>query len=146
MSGATVVASADAARMLRAGTSDEVPAAEPGRIVKDGDEVRLGNLLLTAIGTPAGLSWRWVSCDGGICRTIVYAGSLTPSASSGDAAGLARLAASPCEILVTAVPAASDMGKRLVLGEPLLDQNACKSYAAQASAPLDTQPAPQPPK
>jgi metallo-beta-lactamase class B len=156
MSGATIVASPAAARVLRAGTSDDVPAAEPGRIVNDGAEVRLGNLLLTAIATrgasPGGLSWRWVSCEGGICRAIVYAGSLAPAAGAApadiaaDRNGIAQIAASPCEILITAKPSSSDMAKRLVLGEPLFDQNACKAYAAQASASLDAQPGTQPPQ
>ena len=61
------------------------PPATVGRIVRDGEEVRLGNLMLTAMATPGhtpgALSWRWVSCDGGVCRTIVYADSLTPVSS-----------------------------------------------------------------
>lgn len=156
MSGATIVASAAAAKVLRAGVPDEVQAAEPGRIVNDGDEVRLGNLLLTAIATPGvspgNLSWRWVSCDGGVCRTIVYAASLLPGPADGpvDVAAArtaaARIAASPCEILVTADPAASEMPKRLVLGQPLFDPDACKAYAAKASASLDSQAPSQPPK
>ena len=38
--------------------------------------------MLTAMATPGhtpgALSWRWESCDGGVCRTMVYADSLTP--------------------------------------------------------------------
>lgn len=128
ISAATIVASPAAARILRAGQPDVIPAAEPGRIVNDGEQVRLGNLMLTAIATPAGsLSWTWESCETGICRSMVYAGSLAP----GDSAARARIAATRCEILATAVPKTSDMSGRLVLGEPLFDPNACKSYAAQ---------------
>jgi metallo-beta-lactamase class B len=146
MSGATIIASDAGAAILRKGLADEILPAEAGRIIMDGGEVRLGNLLLTAIAAPSGgLSRRWVSCDGGICRTIVYAGSLTPAT---DSAAAARIASGPCEILVTAVPDASDMAKRMVLGQPLFDPDACKAYAAQASAPesSDSQAAAQPPK
>ena len=58
------------------------PPARVDRVVQDGEMVRLGNLVLTAMATPGhtpgALSWRWGSCDGGVCRTIVYADSLTP--------------------------------------------------------------------
>ena len=79
-----------------AGSATDPQAVDVGRIVNDGGEVRLGNILLTAIASSNGLSWRWEACASGVCRTIVYAGRLTP----GDAAVAAgRIAASPCEIL-----------------------------------------------
>ena len=103
--------------------------------------------MLTAIATPGhtpgALSWRWVSCDGGVCRTIVYADSLTPVSSTtyrfsdhpaylaAFRASIAKIAASPCEILLTPHPSASDMPHRLALGEPLFDPDACQNYAAQ---------------
>ena len=130
LSGATIVASPAAAKLLRTGTNDDPQPVEVGRIITDGGEVRLGNILLTAFGTSGGLSWRWESCDGGVCRSMVYAGSLMP----GDSAEAARLAASRCEILVTSDPAASDMAKRLVAGRPLFDPDACRTYAARGSA------------
>ena len=44
--------------------------------------VRLGNLALIAAATPGhtsgALTWHWGACDGGVCRQIVYADSLTP--------------------------------------------------------------------
>jgi len=163
MSKATVVASAAAAKVLRtgksnaedpqAGTLKDVPTTTVDRIVGDNDQVRLGNLMVAAIATPGhtpgALSWRWVSCDGGICRTIVYADSLSPVSApnyrfsdhpaylAAYRASIAKIAGSPCEILLTPHPAASDMPKRLALGEPLLDENACKAYAAQLTRNLD---------
>lgn len=163
MSKATVVASAPAAKVLQtgrpsgedpqAGTLKDIPVATVGRIIADGGEVRLGNLMLTAIATPGhtpgALSWRWTSCDGGVCRTIVYADSLSPVSGpnyrfsdhpaylSAFRASIAKIAASPCEILLTPHPKASDMPKRLALGEPLLDAAACRNYAAQLSRNLD---------
>jgi len=109
--------------------------------------------MLTAMATPGhtagALSWRWVSCDGGVCRTIVYADSLSPVSREGYRfndhpawltayrASIARIASSPCEILVTPHPAASQMPQRFALGRPLLDENACKAYAAAKAKDLD---------
>ena len=163
LSGATVMASAPAAKVLSAGvpaTDDPqlgvakpFPAVEVGRIITDGEEVRLGNLMLTAMTTPGhtpgAMSWRWVSCDGGVCRTIVYADSLNPTSSdqyrfsdhpqtvAAFRASIAKIAASPCEILLTPHPAASDMPRRLALGQPMFDPDACKAYAAARSRDLD---------
>jgi metallo-beta-lactamase class B len=163
MSKATVIASAPAAKVFQtgkandddpqAGTLKAVPTTTVGRIVGDNDQVRLGNLMLTAMATPGhtpgALSWRWVSCDGGVCRTIVYADSLSPVSApnyrfsdhpaylAAYRASIAKIAASPCDILLTPHPSASDMPRRLALGEPLLDENACKNYAAQLTRSLD---------
>jgi metallo-beta-lactamase class B len=163
LTGATVAASPQAAKVLttgianeddpQAGTLGKVPTATVERIIHDGEEVRLGNLMLTAMATPGhtsgALSWRWVSCDGGVCRTIVYADSLTPVSAptyrfsdhpaylAAFRASIGKIAASPCEILLTPHPGASDMPHLLALGEPLLDENACKAYAAKLSEGLD---------
>ena len=163
MSRATIVASAPAAKVFQtgkanaddpqAGTLKDVPTVAVGRVIADGGEVRLGNLMLTAMATPGhtpgALSWRWISCDGGVCRTIVYADSLSPVSApnyrfsdhpaylAAYRASIAKIAASPCEILLTPHPAASDMPKRLALGEPLLDPDGCKNYAAQLTRNLD---------
>ena len=163
MSGATLVASAAAAKVFATGaaSADDPQAgmhkpfapANVGRIVRDGEEVRLGNIMLTAMATPGhtagALSWRWVSCDGGVCRTIVYADSLSPVSRddykfsahpqylAAYRAAIAKIAVSPCEILVTPHPSASGMKERFALGEPLLDANACKTFAADRTKALD---------
>jgi len=163
LSGATLVASAPAAKVFETGTASPddpqaginkpFPPATVGRVIGDNGEVRLGNLMLTAIATPGhtpgALSWRWVSCDGGVCRTIVYADSLTPvsrddyrfsdhpATVAAFRASIAKVAASPCEILLTPHPSASHMRERLALGRPLFDPDACKAYAAQLTANLD---------
>ena len=163
MSGAALVASAPAAKVFvsgaasaddpQAGMHKPFPAANVGRLIRDGEEVRLGNLMLTAMATPGhtpgALSWRWVSCDGGVCRTIVYADSLTPVSRddyrfsdhpaylAAYRASIAKVAASPCEILVTPHPSTSQMRERLALGKPLLDTDACRTYAAALSKQLD---------
>jgi metallo-beta-lactamase class B len=163
LSGATLVASAPAAKAFASGTptpddpqsgmNKPFPPASVGRVIGDNGEVRLGNLMLTAIATPGhtpgALSWRWVSCDGGVCRTIVYADSLTPVSRDdyrfGDRpayvaayrASIAKIAASPCEILLTPHPSASAMPDRLALGKPLFDADGCKAYAASRTKLLD---------
>jgi metallo-beta-lactamase class B len=163
LSGATVIASAPARRVLetgapsaddpQAGVLKPFPPTAVGRVIGDGGEVRLGNLMLTAMSTPGhtagALSWRWVSCDGGVCRTIVYADSLSPVSRdnyrfsdhpgyvAAFRASIAKIAASPCEILLSPHPSASRMPERLALGKPLLDPDACKSYAADLSTKLD---------
>jgi metallo-beta-lactamase class B len=163
MSGATLVTSQPAAPVIRSGAPSKddpqfgmvkpFPAAEVGRIVTDGEEVRLGNLMVTAIATPGhtpgAMSWRWVSCDGGVCRTIVYADSLSaisndtyrfgdhPAALAAFRASIAKIAVSPCEILLTPHPSASDLPHRLALGEPLFNESGCKDYAAKLSRDLD---------
>lgn len=164
LSGATLITSAAAAKVISSGmpASDDpqfglaksFPAAEVGRIIADGGEVRLGNLMVTAMATPGhtpgALSWRWVSCDGGVCRTIVYADSLSPVSNdryrfsdhpatvAAFRASIAKIAASPCEILLTPHPSASGMPHRLALGQPLFDPQACKTYAQGITRDLDS--------
>jgi metallo-beta-lactamase class B len=109
--------------------------------------------VLTAIATPGhtpgALTWRWGSCEGGICRQIVYADSLTPVSSdkyrfsdhpdtlTAYRASIARVAALDCDILLTPHPSASNMIARFDGREPLENRNACKDYAAQLTKQLD---------
>lgn len=163
LSGAQLYASAPAARALSAGTataedpqsgSDKpFPRARVDRIIADGAAVRVGDLMLTAVATPGhtpgATSWRWTSCDGGVCRSIVYADSLSPVSRDGYRfsdhpaylaayrASLAKIAASDCEILLTPHPSGSDLRSRLMLGKTLLDPDGCKTYAAKAGRDLD---------
>ena len=163
LSGATLVASAPAAKVFETGAAGAgdpqvgmhkpFPAAAVGRVVRDGEEVRLGDLMLKAIATPGhtpgALSWRWVSCDGGVCRTIVYADSLSPVSRddykfsdhpdylAAYRASIAKVAESPCDILLTPHPSASGTRGRLAEGKPLLDTDGCKTYAAKLTTALE---------
>jgi metallo-beta-lactamase class B len=163
LTGAQLVASPEAARVLQTGTAGQgdpqagmhapFPAARVDRIVHDGEQVRLGNIVLTALATPGhtpgALTWHWGSCDGGVCRSIVYADSLTPvsrddyrfSAHPGYLAqfrrSIAKVGALDCEILLTPHPSASHLRERLAPGQPLLDPNGCRDYAQGLSARLD---------
>ena len=163
LTGAQLYASANAAEVLKSGrpeasdpqtsTLQPFPPARVDRVLRDGEEVRLGNLMLKAIATPGhtdgALTWQWVSCDGGVCRRIVYADSLTaassanyrftdhPAVVAAFRASIAKVAALDCDILLTPHPSASQMITRLGFGRPLLDTNGCRAYAAQLTKQLD---------
>jgi len=163
LTGAQLYASAAAAKVLESGIAGAgdpqqgigkpFPPARVDRIVGDGEQVRLGNVVLTAVATPGhtpgALTWHWGSCDGGVCRQIVYADSLTPVSGkdyrfsdhpqyvAAYRASIAKIAALPCDILLTPHPSASDMVKRLAPGRPLDDATACKHYAASLTTQLD---------
>ncbi|MEO7786514.1 MAG: subclass B3 metallo-beta-lactamase [Sphingomicrobium sp.] len=163
LTGATLMASAPAAAVFasgrpsaddpQAGILKPFPPARVGRIIRDGQQVRLGNLMLTAIATPGhtagGLSWRWESCDGGVCRTMVYADSLSPVSRDGYRftdhpvlvatfrTSIAKIAAGRCEILLTPHPMASGMRARIGAGKTLLDTDGCRVFAAAKTKALD---------
>ena len=163
LTGATLVASAPAARVFATGTASAddpqagmhkpFPAATVGRTIADGGTVRLGNLQLTAIATPGhtpgALSWRWESCDGGVCRTMVYADSLSPvsrddyrfsdhpQSVAAFRRSIAAIAGSRCEILLTPHPSASAMRDRMTRVKPLFDPAGCRTYADALTRRLD---------
>jgi len=162
LTGARLLSSAEAAPVLASGKADPAdpqfaiadtfPAARVDGIMTPGEPVRLGSLALTPIAQPGhtlgALSWHWQSCEGAICRTIVYADSLTPISADGyrftDApalvagmrAGLDRLAALPCDLLLTPHPMASRMKQRLQAGE-LAGAGQCRAYAEMKRRSLD---------
>ena len=163
LTGAQLIASGPAAAVLNSGTAGSAdpqagmfppfPAASVDRIIADGGTVRLGNLMLTAIATPGhtpgALSWHWGSCDGGVCLRMVYADSLTPMSSASyrfsdhpanvaaHRESLQRLAGTDCDILITPHPSASNLIKRMSAKAPLVNQNACRDYAAAQGKALD---------
>jgi metallo-beta-lactamase class B len=146
----TGVASADDPQ---AGMHKPFPAARVDRVIRDGEQVRLGNLVVTAVmtpgHTPGAVTWHWGACDGGICRQIVYADSLTPISRddyrfsdhaaylTAYRASIAKVAALDCDILLTPHPSASHMVDRMIGREPLENANACRDYAARLTKQLD---------
>lgn len=162
LSGAQLIASAPAAKVFETGTAGSgdpqagmhkpFPSAVVSRVIRDGETVRLGNLMLTALATPGhtpgALTWHWVSCDGGVCRSIVYADSLSPVSRdnyrfsdhpqylAAFRASIARVAALDCDIIVTPHPSASDMIKRMA-ARSLEKENGCRDYGAALTKALD---------
>ena len=159
---AQLVASAPAAEVFKtgatapddpqAGLHKPFPAARVDRVVADGEHVRLGNLDLTAIATPGhtpgALSWEWGSCDGGVCRRILYADSLTPVSRddyrftdhpdvvASFRASFAKIARPDCDILLAPHPAAVNFRRRVSAGVLNPDPVACRTYAADRAEQL----------
>lgn len=161
--GAQVLARAPARAVLQSGKADaddpqvgvlpKFPGVVVDRIVTDGEVVRVGKHSFTAIATPGhtagGTSWRWRSCAGGTCLSVVFADSL--GASSDERyrftdhpervamfrASAARLAETDCGLLITGHPSASNLFDRFAGKSPLVDPTACRTYAAGAMARLD---------
>ena len=163
VTGAQLIASGPAATVLnsgaagagdpQAGMHPPFPSARVERVIADGGTVRLGNLMLTTVATPGhtpgALSWHWGSCDGGVCYRIVYADSLTaisrkdyrfsdhPEYVAAFRRGLAKLASTECDILLTPHPSGSNLIKRMSGQAPLVNGNACRDYAAAQGQALD---------
>ena len=162
--GATMVATAAEKAALESGLSaPDDPQRDGGlpsyrgvpvkRTVRDGDVVQLGSLRLTVHATPAhapgSTSWSWRSCERTVCHQIVYADSV--SAISSEAyrfskhpgyvaafrSSLSKIAALPCDLIITPHPAASDLYERLAGRAPLISKKACSSYAAAGLAKLN---------
>lgn len=175
-SGATVVASARGAEALMSGmpTPDDpqygpdgkdgaFPRVPKVRIVKDREELRLGDTTVTAHltpgHTPGSTAWSWKSCEGARCIDIVYADSLTAVASEGfrflgDAShrdvsetfkrSIDTVKSLPCDLMLSTHPGASGLFERLKRRtggtsspDPLIDSDGCRTYAANASRNLE---------
>ncbi len=162
LTGAKLLASEAAAPVLASGEAsgddpqadihERFPGAQVSGVVNDLEPQRLGSLSLTPMATPGhtpgALSWHWQSCDGGDCLAITYADSLSPVSSdsyrfSDHAAYLAafrasleRVAAMPCDILLTPHPSASAMRERLLKGD-LSAAPTCGDYAQDIETRLD---------
>jgi len=163
LTGAQLYASPGQAPVLRSGSPaaadpqagklQPFPPARVDRIVQDGEMIRLGDLAVFPAFTPGhtagAVTWHWGACDGGVCRQIVYADSLTPVSRDDyrftDHPGIvadfrksiAKISALNCDILLTPHPAASNMSARLVGTAPLSDENACRNYAATLTQTLN---------
>ena len=138
--GATIVTTAPAAAVLRSGkpgadepqTASGHPAFPPvtGRIEPlDGAHRLLGGdtefqPLLTPGHTPGALSWTWRECEGASCKAVVYVDSLNPISADGYRfsdhpalvaafrAGVAKVAALDCDILIAQIPSAKLRARR----------------------------------
>ena len=163
LSGATVLTSPAAKPVLETGKADKgdpqfanLPDMAPVasvRSVRDGESVELGTLSVKAHYTPGhtqgGLSWTWQAFEHGRAMNMVYADSLTalgagtfrysgntvyPNAKRDIERSIARVAALPCDILVTAHPDASGLLEKQVKQKQLgnaafVNPGACVAYA-----------------
>lgn len=173
-SGAEAVASPSGAKALRSGhvAVDDPQAAIAGaarfpavakvREIRDGEALRLGDLVVTAHftpgHTPGGTSWTWRECERSRCLEIVYADSLSPASAAGfhflaDAAhgdltstfrkSIRALEAMPCDILITVhpelagIPEKIERQRRHEAANPFVDAQACRNYGRDAEANLD---------
>jgi len=133
ITGAKVVASDIAARVLRTGKTERndpqfeiiqpYPAVSAVEALGARETVNVGKLQLKVIHTPGhtpgGTSWSWQSCEGKRCLNMIYGDSLNaisddsfkysgdaryPNAATDMMASIAAIAAAPCDILIAAHP------------------------------------------
>ena len=163
--GATIVATPAAAKVLRSGVTDPAdpqagsdhPPFPPvtGRIVTidRSAPTTSGGRTFRLIGTPGhtlgAMSWAWSDCEDGTCRSIVYVDSLNPISAdgyrfsdhpqlvAGFRAGAAEVAAADCDIVVAPHPGAVGLRARLLGDKPLIETAGCKAFAATATDRLD---------
>ena len=157
--GATVIAGGAAASVLRTGEAhpddpqfglhDPMTPVSNIREIDDGENAVLGDtafhMVATPGHTPGAVSWSWRDPSG---RDVVYADSLSPISRddyrfsdhpdyvAAYREGLDRLAALPCDLLLTPHPSSSGMIERAADGFPA-DPSACADYAAAIRQRLD---------
>ncbi len=153
---------------FEANTSQNFPGFTAGvRVVKDGEVTRLGSTAITAHytpgHTPGATTWTWQSCEGARCLNMVYVDSLTavandtfrftggngrPSIVDSFRASLTKVAALPCDVLISTHPSATGMDDKVARrtkaklapgapGDPFVDSGACKALAKVSMKGLD---------
>jgi metallo-beta-lactamase class B len=163
--GATIVATPQAAAVLRSGKPGrDDPQANSGHPVfppvtgpiielERGEPQLIGDTAFTPIATPGhtpgALTWTWRECEGDECKSIAYVDSLNPISSDGYRfsdhpaylaafrAGLASVEALDCDIVIAPHPSAAHMRERLLGEAPLIDRNGCKAYVASVRGRLE---------
>jgi metallo-beta-lactamase class B len=121
------------------------------RVIRDGEMLRVGDVAVTAHftpgHTPGGTSWTWRSCEGTRCVNVVYADSLNPISNDGyyfsgnehqpdrSAAfkrSIDKLAALPCDIIISVHPGFTDtldkLARRTPKNNTFIDASSCKEY------------------
>jgi metallo-beta-lactamase class B len=133
------------------GTLAPIARVARNETIKDGENLSVGTVTVTAHltpgHTPGGTSWTWRSCENGRCLNLVYADSLAPVSASGflfsrrkaypHADDFKRsfsfLESTPCDILVTPHPEASNLWQHLeqrdFRPDALIDPTACRVLA-----------------
>jgi metallo-beta-lactamase class B len=171
LSGATVLASAQAAQVLASGQPDkgdpQYPWLEPitpvshVRVVRDGEAVTLGPIMVTAHYTPGhtkgATTWTWQSSEGGRTVNMVFADSLFavaadgikysanplyPQAQEQVERSMAAVESLKCDVVISAHPEFSGLwdrkGKQPELGNAaFIDTAGCRKYVATARSRLE---------
>jgi len=146
----------------QAGSITPFEGAPVERVMRNGEHLVLGSIDLTIHTTPGhapgATTWSWRSCEGETCRKMVYADSVSavsaddyrfsqqPTYVDAFARSLGKIAALPCEILITPHPAASALHERLAGTRPMADPQACYDYAVQAQSALEARLAQESPR
>ena len=128
----------------------------PSRMIADGETLTLGRNTVTAHATPGhtpgAMSYSWTACslpgEPPVCRRIAYVDSLSavsaddyrftgpPDLVAAFRASFAKVAALPCDILLTPHPSGSAMIERMRNGN-FENHGQCADYARKQSAALD---------
>ncbi len=162
-SGAPVRASAKAGAVLasgkplpedpQAGALDDVAPVRLGPPLRGGETVAVGPIRLRAHMTPGhapgGTSWTWRSCQGQSCVNLASVDSISavsaeryrfsdhPPYLATFRATVDKVAALPCDLLLTPHPSASNLFDRLAGKAPLIEAGACAAYAARGRSGLE---------
>jgi metallo-beta-lactamase class B len=168
LSGARVVASQWSAAVLRKGgvaqddpqygVIQSIPPILHVDELHDEEKFRVGEIEITAHltpgHTPGGTSWTWKSCENKVCYSMVYADSVTPVSADGykftNHPGAVSsfeksfdfLETTPCDILMTTHPEASELWDRLqarergVTPDPMVNSQACRRLAQHGKEQL----------
>jgi metallo-beta-lactamase class B len=136
-----------------------IPKVSEVTEVADLQTLKAGDIEVKAYATPGhtpgSTTWSWVSCQTDDCKTVVYADSLNP-VSLGDfrfsggnghpdisdqfAGSIARVAALPCDIVLSVHPGMTETFEKLAARKPgkntFVDPTACAAYAKAAQEKL----------
>ena len=136
------------------------PPVHVTRRVTNGEQLRLGDLLLTAHSTPGhtkgNTTWTWTSCDGMRCLPMVDIGSLSapdfqlignakyPNAVEDFRTSFAMVAALPCDIALAPHPEMVDFWARVAKRDQgdvtaLIDPTLCRTYENDSRETFEAQ-------
>lgn len=159
--GARVVSNAESAALLARGGADDIhfgdallfPPVQVDRLLRDGEEVVLGDLRLTVDfvpgHTPGSMAWTWRDRRDGKDVNIAYVDSLSapgyqlinnpryPRIVEDYRFTFARVRELPCDLLLTPHPGAS--GWEFTGKAVQRRQTSCRTYADEAEKSLDGQ-------
>ncbi|MXO85462.1 subclass B3 metallo-beta-lactamase [Altererythrobacter aurantiacus] len=160
---ATILASAEAAEVLRRGLPSEndpqagsnhppfPPVTGAIEIVDEGP-LSLSSRTVHAVPTPGhtrgAMSWAWRECEGEACETLVYIDSMNPISDNvfrfsdnpelvaAFVEAIEKIGSMRCGIALAPHPAAANLRPRLMGKAALIDSAGCRRYAETANERL----------